>query len=334
MKKSYNIFAAMCAMLVALTASTLHDSAPDGDKDTQAPGNLRLLYWNIQNGMWSGQPDGYREFLEFVREKNPDICVWAEAQSNYRTASSEKYTDDSERYFPDAWGEFARKYGHNYCYKGGHRDRFPQVITSRYPIECVERIVGASPDSVVSHGAGWARIKVNGHVVNVVTLHTWPQRYAFGIDESARGADAAAHGGDRYRAKEIEYICRHTIESVPGADKQLWMMMGDFNAKSRLDNKHYRWPADTLAFLCHDYVLEHTPYIDVIAKKYPDSLVSSVSGNSRIDMVYCTPPLYDRITHAEIIRDGYTTPRRDERFRNFCHPSDHCPVLVDFDFSN
>ena len=53
----------------------------------------------------------------------------------------------------DNWGELAARYGPKYWYKGGHRDNFPQVITSKYPIENVERIVGSQPDSVVSHGA-------------------------------------------------------------------------------------------------------------------------------------------------------------------------------------
>lgn len=323
---------AAIAISLLLSAASLDRDASPGAGTSASPHTLRLLYWNIQNAMWSGQADGYSEFLEFVKEQNPDICVWAEASTNYRTASAERITDDAERYFPAAWEEFARRYGHPYTYKGGHRDNFPQVITSRYPIENVERIVG-NADTVVSHGAGWATLTKDGHKINIVTLHTWPQRYAWNIvDKEARKADAEAKGGDRYRRKEMEYICRHTINSVPVADRELWMMMGDFNAISRLDNRFYGFPADTTAFLCNDYVLESTPYIDVISKKYPDSLVSTVHGRKRIDYVYCTPPLYNCITRAEVIRDGYTTPRRDPQgLSNFWHPSDHCPILVDFD---
>ena len=32
--------------------------------------NLRLLHWNIQNGMWDGQNDNYDRFVEFVKEWN------------------------------------------------------------------------------------------------------------------------------------------------------------------------------------------------------------------------------------------------------------------------
>ncbi|WP_295731596.1 endonuclease/exonuclease/phosphatase family protein [uncultured Muribaculum sp.] len=332
MKPTRILLPALIAVAIALTAAAPHHDTSVGAHDNDST-NLRLLYWNIQNAMWSGQCDGYRDFLEFVKEQNPDICVWAEASTNYRTASAERITDDAERHFPAHWEEFAARYGHPYVYKGGHRDNFPQVITSRYPIENVERITG-NADTVVSHGAGWATICKNGHNVNIVTLHTWPQRYAWNVGKDARKADAAANGGDRYRRTEMEYICRHTISTRPGADTQLWMMMGDFNAISRLDNRFYRLPADTSAFLCHDYVLETTPYIDVISKKYPDSLVSTIHGAKRIDYLYCTPPLYNCITRAEVIRDDYTTPRRDpQKLSNFWHPSDHCPILVDFDLS-
>ena len=101
--------------------------------------NLRLLYWNIQNGMWSGQGDNYTRFVNWVSAQNPDVCVWCESVTNYKTASDEKIKPE-EAYLPEHWGELARRYGHEYWYKGGHRDNFPQVITSKYPIENVARL--------------------------------------------------------------------------------------------------------------------------------------------------------------------------------------------------
>ena len=51
---------------------------------------LRLLYWNIQNGMWSGQEDNYDAFVGWVKDKKPDICVWCEAQSIYYTGTDRR----------------------------------------------------------------------------------------------------------------------------------------------------------------------------------------------------------------------------------------------------
>ena len=150
--------------------------------------DLRLLYWNIQNGMWSGQDDNYDRFVEWVKEFDADVCVWCEAQSIYRSGTADRMPE-ADRYLVGNWGELAARYGHKYWYVGGHRDNFPQVITSKYPIENVERIVGEEPDSVVTHGAGWARIVKNGRTVNIVTLHLWPQAYAY------RATDVAASRG-------------------------------------------------------------------------------------------------------------------------------------------
>ena len=139
--------------------------------------SLRLLYWNIQNGMWSDQPNNYDNFVEWVKKYDPDVCVWCEAQTIYEDGTSKARKAD-DRYLTENWGELAARYGHKYWTKSGHRDNYPQVITSKYPIEKILDIVGEEPDSVVTHGACRAAIKVGGKRVNIVTLHTWPQAYA------------------------------------------------------------------------------------------------------------------------------------------------------------
>ena len=149
---------------------------------------LRLIYWNIQNGMWDGQPDNYSRFVDWVKARRPDVCVWCEAATIYLD-STDKPMPKEDRYLPKHWSELARRYGHKYVFLGGWRDDYPQVITSRYPIEEVARITG-NTDTLVSHGAGWARLKVRGKVLNLVTLHTWPMASRF---PSKNGSAAAPH---------------------------------------------------------------------------------------------------------------------------------------------
>ena len=290
--------------------------------------DFKLLYWNIQNGMWCGQGENYDSFVKWVREQDPDVCVWCEAQSIWKTGEAVKMPVE-DRYLVEHWGELAARYGHKYWAISGHRDNYPQVITSKYPIEVVKQIVGEEPDSVVTHGAGWYRMKVKGKTLNIVSLHTWPQAYAY------RAADQKAsreeNGGDRYRRMEMEYICHHTIDTDPSAGKGLWMMMGDHNAKSRVDNFEYKYPENDLRFLTHDYVREHTPYIDVVAEKHPGQFITSTGGRSRIDFLYCTKPLYDMVKSSEIVSDSYTKPVRDPKgLSNFWHPSDHLPIVTVF----
>ncbi|MBR0240176.1 MAG: endonuclease/exonuclease/phosphatase family protein [Bacteroidales bacterium] len=289
---------------------------------------LRLLYWNIQNGMWDGQNDNYDRFVEYVKSQNPDICVWCEAQSIWETDAHVKMPEE-DRYLVDHWGELAARYGHKYWGISAHRDNYPQVITSKYPITYIDRIFGEIPDKVVSHGCGWATIEVGGKTINIVTVHTWPSAHARKAPDKA--ASKAEHGGDKYRAMEIQYICEHTIATVPDAKDQLWMMMGDFNSVTRLDNDHYGYADDDTRLLTQDYVLNNTPYIDVIKAKYPNEFKPSTGNKKRrIDYVYCTKPLYDKIVFADIIWDEYTTPVKD-KVDIFWRPSDHLPILVDFD---
>jgi len=290
--------------------------------------DMRIVYWNIQNGMWDGQEDNYDRFVNWVKSYNPDVCVWCEAQSIWYTNTAD-YMEPRERYLTEHWGELAARYGHQYVFIGGHRDDYPQVITSRYPIADVERLVGCEPDSVVTHGAGWAAIDVDGKHINIVTLHTWPQKWAFRAEN--QDSSKAVNGGDYYRRMEIEYICRHTILTHPEAEQEHWMMMGDHNARSRKDNAFYEYPEDDTRFLVHDFILNNTPYMDVIAEKHPGEFHSTMHSPSRIDFIYMTPPLYNCVTDAHICRDYYTEPVRDpQNLSNFWHPSDHRPIIVDF----
>ncbi|MCF0173994.1 MAG: endonuclease [Bacteroidales bacterium] len=305
----------------------------------------RLLYWNIQNGMWSGQDDNYNTFASWVKGMNPDICVFAEAQTIYINGTATKCAIE-DRYLANnndelsGWRELAGRYGHKYVFLGGHRDNYPQVITSKYPIIEVERITG-NTDTLVSHGAGWAKIKVAGKEINVVTLHTWPQAYSFyAKKEDERAKSREEYGGDIFRAIEMEYICKHTINSVPGSENQYWMMMGDFNSKSQVDTVYSKVKHPSTNLLVHKYIIENTPYKDVI-KETRTEYISSTAPNKyksgRIDFVYLTEPLLKHVTKAEIIWDDYTTPSRavDENGNitsNFWHPSDHLPIVVDFSF--
>ena len=305
-----------CAVVIGTTAS-------------RKVSNFRLLYWNIQNGMWDGQPDNYDRFVHWVKAQRPDVCVWCEASTIYYDGTDKPMPED-ERYLPEHWSELARRYGHKYVFLGGWRDDYPQVITSRYPIKEVARITG-NADTLVSHGAGWAQLQIHGKTLNIVTLHTWPQAYGFKVPKEDRERSKAAREGDYYRRTEMEYICSHTIETEPDASEQYWMMMGDFNSRSRVDNWVYHYPEEDSRLLVHDYIRSATPYLDLVHERHPNDFFTTTGGRARIDYVYCTKRLFDCVTADQIVSDEYTTPvRNPQNISNFWHPSDHRPIIVDF----
>lgn len=301
---------------------------------SRVPGksDLSVLYWNIQNGMWDGQDDNYDRFVDWVSSRNPDVCIWAEAQTIYRTGTNVK-ADTSERYLVRNWKELASRYGHRYVYVGGHRDNYPQVITSKYPVVNVLRITDEVPDSTVSHGAGWARIKVKGKIFNIVTVHTWPQKFSFEYNKAGRNekaASAARNEGDLYRLKEMTYICSRTVLSDPEAADNLWIMLGDFNSISPADNGRYRLPADSTCFLLHDYIIKETPYIDAVREHSLPEFAWTTYQHLRYDYMYMTPALDAMIERIGVIYDDYTVPVEDREITGFCHPSDHLPIEAVF----
>lgn len=314
--------------LLTLTLMLLSLSCLAGGKGKE----LKVLYWNIQNGMWHDQGANYDNFVAFVREMDPDICIWAEAESRYVTDTCSKLKMPEDQYLPWNWDVLAARYGHKYALICGKRDTFPQVVTSKYPLTIVKRVTGNGDDIIVAHGAGWAKVDLGkGKEINIVTVHTWPHKFSYGAED--RKASAAEHGGDYFRATEIKYICEQTIGTVPDAASQYWLMTGDFNAISSIDNYHYNLPADDSAFLVHDYVRGNTPYIDSIERLYPGEFQKSTLSGRRIDLMYLTPALFNRVTSARHLYDGFAESSRDPRgkaVQNFCHPSDHYPIFITF----
>lgn len=314
-------------VLLALTALL-----PASAKKKNA-NNVRLLYWNIQNGMWDGQKDNYTRFVEWVKDKDPDICVWCEAEDHILTDGS-KSTPVKGRYFPAGWMEVMPRYGHKYMFVSGRRDSFPQVITSKYPIDTLGQFLGEKPDSVVQHGAGWARIVIDGKEINIITLHLQPFSYWRGLPTPEMKEESKKnYGGEKYRRMEVQWILNHTVRTHQHPEKELWMMMGDFNARSRKDNFRYKWSDASQNFLTHNYIEDTAPYLyDVIAEMYPETFVPSTYEQSRVDYVYVTRSLLKAISKAETVRDSYTKPVFTG-IKNFYIPSDHLPIIVDFNLN-
>ena len=129
----------------------------------------------------------------------------------------------------------------------------------------------------------------------------------------------------------MEHVCKNTILTAPDAAGELWLMAGDFNSVSRLDNRTYGFAADDPRLLTHDYILENTPYIDIVWKQNSDTFCPSTAWGKRIDFVYCTPALDEKCTEARIINDEYTHQEKDSNVSSFYSPSDHLPVIAIFE---
>ena len=303
----------------------------------RAPKNLRVLFWNIQNGMWSDQPYQFSNFCDFVKKYDPDVCVWCEAQTIYKDHSTDMKAR-ADWYFPSHWQGFARSCGHKYAAIGGYRlyadDYYPQVITSKYPHS------GKPEDYMpVAHGAGVFQVDVNGTKVNFVTLHLWPHAYSYYakfVIKNTSYDSAQSAGGNRQREAEIKYICSKSIFNPDFKAETNWLMMGDFNTRSRIDNWHYGLPDDSPFLSSHDYILNQTDYKDIIGLTYPGHFFATrtwandAAGNTppRYDFIYASPAMFGRVRNAMILNEAWTNMVWERS--NYYNSSDHRPILVDF----
>ncbi len=302
-------------------------------KAQQRKGNLRILYWNIQNGMWADQANNYNTFVKWVKKYDPDVCVWCEAASIYKNNTNQS-APSQERFLPDGWASLAARYGHNYTALSGKRDNYPQETTSKYPVRTLLKITDTDvTGKPVSHGAAIQQIEVAGRKINIVTCHMWPQAYSFGVSgTAAQEASKAEHGGDYYRQFEMQYIVAHTVNDPKYANAD-WLLMGDLNSRSRKDNWFYGYPENDTRLLTQDVILEQTDLVDIIAETWKGSFCSSTYGNSRIDFMYANPSMMRSVVDAGILVDKWTSSRPSTYVSAFYDPSDHRPILVDFDLT-
>lgn len=329
-------------MMICLAVSA--DAAPKKKKKDGPKKTFRVLYWNIQNGMWDGQGDNYDRFVAWVQEKDPDICIFCEASTIFYTGTDKSMPKD-ERYLPDHWGELCARWGHGNWFKSAQRDNYPQVVTSRFPIDSIAGFIGEAPDSVVSHAAGWCRVHVPGveKPLNIVTCH--PRPFMYGPDcatglhgeekKAAQAASAKLYEGEKHRRKEVEYICNHTVRTDPHPEENFWIMAADYNSHSRKDNFFYKWSDSSMSFYCQDYMIgSNSPYYDLVSESFPGMMCGSTGKKNRIDYFYVTKPLLNACKDVNPTPDSFTNRWKDDpQIGNFWHPSDHFPIIADFTIS-
>ena len=272
-----------------------------------ARGGIRLLYWNIQNGMWGDQGNDYEHFVAFIQKYNPDICVFCEAESRLKTDSDVKW--DTDRYLPAHWGDLAARYGHNY-HKVSRNDDFPQVVTSRYPVTLLQQLGGSS----LKHGAGIYRVETPRGNVYPLALHLRPNE----SDGTSRETE---------RRDEMAYILSNSVLN-PSLGISGWILLGDYNATSRQDAPFY---TKDEGYLVSDYISGNTSLKDVFGSRYPGCFLYTNAGKRRIDYVYMDATAYGRVVDAAVLLESDTEPASTV-FPNFYKPSDHLPLLVDMQF--
>lgn len=276
-----------------------------------AQGRLRILYWNIQNGMWANQYD-YNGFVDFVNRYSPDICVWCEAKTNYESNSDVWIGLEAPSYLPDNWLELAKRYGHSYVgISRRDKEAFPQVVTSRYPVDKLLQLGYIDNEEPILHGAGLFKVNTPDGDCYFVTLHLNPY-----VEQDAE------------RLREITRIMEGTVLNNQWPAGRGWFVLGDFNSHSRKDSAFMDLEDNSPKYAVHDYIAEQTSLVDLMATRYPGNFVSTTFGYSRFDYIYMDPASYARVQDAGVITTQWTAPVFSG-YSNFYIPSDHRPLMVD-----
>ena len=297
----------------------------DAHTKTSFTKTLRVMFWNIQYGMWADQKYKYDNFVACVSKYNPDVCVWCEAESYYDINENTTYRGEKG---PSTgvgslkggdltgWKALAARYGHeNVNVSDNTNTNFPQIITSRYPITRVSAISGTG-----GHPAGLFKINC-GEDIYILSVHLTP-----GLTDSAK---------DTQRLNEIKYLCQYITPYQDGN----FLMMGDFNTVSPYDKWYYDGHKynnmTSNPYQALEYLHGNTKLMDVIHESYPDSFLSSVREETqRIDYMLASPSMMAKLKTADLIIDKwvkleiYPTTKLDY----MCQPSDHRPIIADYSF--
>lgn len=298
MKKYTNYIIFLLAMFCL---SVLVCSCSDDEKDEIIPEpekkeSLRLISYNILEGMKLDKANDYESFVEWVNKYDPDILALQEANG---------FTQESLE-------ALAKRFGHPYVItnlKVG--DNYPVALTSKVPLEKRRRLT-----KHVSHGCIFASLP---NEVNLVVTHLWPQNY---WHEQGDGK------GDDYRLFEINMVLDSTILKYPMETK--WLLMGDFNSVAAIDKDGLSNP-DGRNYDVHNRIAE-VGFFDTVRHLnnvfqrttptvYGGWNPEGTGKGSRIDFIYGTSDLLKDLIKSEIIYDDFTD--------NF---SDHYPTMIEFKY--
>jgi endonuclease/exonuclease/phosphatase family metal-dependent hydrolase len=284
---------------IAVTAVLFCACSSEKKQENQTPPNLRIITYNVWYG-FTMIPERKEAWIAWMNSHQPDIVSLQELN---------EYTEHK-------LAEDARSYGHEYSALL-KEEGFPTGITSRYPMEDIQRITNG-----FHHGLMRVRIKE----IYFYVIHLHPSNWEF-------------------RKAEIAKILQN-IATLPPDSKVI--LAGDFNTFSPLDSVYYMHSRLEPFFNERDLMyneknlnngsLDYSVIQDVMdfglvdleagtrdsSYIFPGSFPTSIEKEGehgdqrRLDYVFASKNLAKQIINAKIMASDTTLIL-----------SDHLPVLVD-----
>lgn len=254
---------------------------------------LRVLSYNILEGMKLDSTKGKQQFVKWVKDQDPDIFAIQEAN---------KFTAES-------LAELAKSYGHNYSVLVKEKG-YPTALTSRFPIIDAEKI-----NENITHG--YITAKVNGY--HIVVLHLNPHHYDIRRKEMA--AILAKIKENKATKKLIvmgDFNSNSPLDKANYADGALVKRLKEAKLKYAFHNNLVN--GEEIDFEVQGSILDFG-LVDIIkhlADTDPANAKEINPAKHRIDYIYVSKDLKSKVIRGKFIRDDFT-----KKF------SDHLPIIIE-----
>ncbi|SKB39750.1 endonuclease/exonuclease/phosphatase family protein [Daejeonella lutea] len=261
---------------------------------------LRLLTYNILQGMRLDSAAGKPKFTAWIKELDPDIIAMQEV-TDFTQASLE---------------ELARGYGHPYAVLLIEGEKYPVALTSKFPITNVQKVTD-------NMDRGMIQANIRGYSVGV--LHLTPFDYRKAREEIAvvlaQVASSAATNkwilmGDFNSLSpqdSLNYKDGRIIQNLKNYEK-------NYPPRKKLDNGQIDYQVishvlaagflDGLRLIRKDFVKTVHP------KAFEPKTGTDIT--SRIDFIFVSRDLKNQVHSAKVVMDSFT-----DKY------SDHYPVFME-----
>lgn len=253
-----------------------------------AQSTLKVLSYNILEGMVTDTTKGKKLFVEWVKDKNPDVLALQECNG---------FTQKTLE-------ELAASYGHNYAVIV-KESGYPVGVTSRFPILDIKKV-----NENMTHG--FITANINGY--NFCILHLNPHKHLKRRAEIAQILQTLAllHG-------EKNWLMMGDFNSLSPADSQ---RVAQSNVVQRQKDAALKNPnIDNLADGKVDYQVQQSirnahfvdaglAYDETVKK---ETGKTGIASNTRIDYIYLSKDLAKKLLYCKFIYDDFTAKYSDHK---------------------
>lgn len=254
---------------------------------------LKVLSYNILEGMKTDTSKGKQLFVEWVKDKNPDVLALQEC-NGFTQLTLEA---------------LAATYGHNYAVIV-KENGYPTGVTSRYPIVNIRKV-----NENMTHG--FITASINGY--NFCILHLNPHKHLKRRSEIAQVLETLRlqHGDKNWLMmgdfNSLSPLDSHRVAQTNFVERQREVSLKNPNI-SNLANGQVDYQVQQ-SILRAGYVDAGLTYDKTVQK---DTGKSGILSNTRIDYIYLSKDLAKKLQYCKFIYDDFTAKY-----------SDHKPIIME-----